>query len=89
MADNLHEIDKTREAVTAALDVNNLPDVQSALSRMSAQLKPHYRSAQREVTRHNLIALNAMHPFIGRRKSRNELLENARLLNERDSNGDS
>lgn len=78
-------LDETREAVTLTLNENNLPAARVGLMSMDSQLNPLYRSAQREITRHNLVAINSIHLLRGRGKARKHLMANIRLLDERDA----
>lgn len=78
----LEALDSSREVLTDALNVGSIEGAQKELDRMGGLLTPANRAMQRAVTRHIIVAINTVHPRLGRRNARKLLLANFKQLND-------
>lgn len=81
---HMESVDAVRQDITSALNAGRMTEAQEGIEAMRALLGPLNRSIQRSIIRHQLVAVNTVHPLRGRRKMRRILVGQLHELNVRD-----
>lgn len=85
MADAMVAIDSARESIVSALNSGSLEEAEAGIELLGPLSRSFYRSVQRASVRHNLLVLNNVHPRLGRRTMRTQMLAELRELDRRDA----